>query len=107
MTIAVPATSQGQAQGQAWSRISMPVSGASTELPALELAARIAEAFGAQLNVLFAPPDPAELAPWLGEGFMGTVQMSTIDSLKQAAEEAELTARSQFGALSYDKRSFT
>lgn len=92
---------------QAWARITVPVSGAAAEMLALDLAAQITAAFQGRLNVLFAPPDPAELAPWLGEGFMGTVQMSTIDSLKAAGEEAELTARSQFGALGYEARDFT
>ena len=91
---------------EAWSRISVPVSGATSEDVALDMAAQIARAFSAQLNVLFTPPDPAELAPWLGEGFMGTVQMSTMDSLKAAAEEAELTARTQFGALGYGGKTF-
>ena len=93
-------------KGQAWSRVTIPVSGTPGEAMALDLAARIAEVFGAELNVLFTPPDPAELSPWLGEGFMGTVQMSTLDSLKAASEEAELMARSQFGALGYAGKSF-
>ena len=93
--------------GEAWSRISVPLSGAAAEAMTLDLAARIAEAFHGQLNVLFAPPDPAELAPWLGEGFMGTVQMSTIDSLKAASEEGELNARAQFSAITYAEKQFT
>lgn len=94
------------ATGQAWSRVTIPVSGAAGEATALEIAAQIAAAFKAELNVLFAPPDPAELSPWLGEGFMGTVQMSTLDSLKAASEESELMARSQFGALTYSGKVF-
>ncbi|MDV6329572.1 universal stress protein [Asticcacaulis sp. 201] len=94
-------------KSEAWSRISIPVSGTVSEILALDLAGQIAAAFGAQLNVLFTPPDPAELAPWLGEGFMGTVQMSTMESLKQAADESELTARSQFGAVPYPSKIFT
>ncbi len=93
-------------KGQAWSRVTIPVSGAAGETLALDIAATIAESFAAELNVLFAPPDPAELSPWLGEGFMGTVQMSTLDSLKAATEESELMARSHFGALSYAGKTF-
>ena len=99
--------SNAKAQGQAWSRISVPVSGTASEGLALELAAQIAVAFQAQLNVLFTPPDPAELAPWLGEGFMGTVQMATMDSLKAAAEESELAARAQFTAIDCPGKTFT
>ena len=94
-------------KGQAWSRISVPVSGAKGEGLALDLAARLAQSFDARLNVLFTPPDPAELAPWLGEGFMGTVQMSALDNLKAAADEAEGVARAQFGALAYADKTFT
>jgi len=93
--------------GQAWSRISVPVSGTASENLALELAAQIAKAFQAQLNVFFTPPDPAELAPWLGEGFMGTVQMATMDSLKVAAEESEAAARAQFASIDCAGKSFT
>jgi nucleotide-binding universal stress UspA family protein len=94
-------------KGQAWSRISAPVSGAKGEALALDLAAQIAQSFEARLNVLFTPPDPAELAPWLGEGFMGTVQMSALDNLKAAADEAEGAARAQFAALAYADKTFT
>ncbi|WP_443747787.1 universal stress protein [Asticcacaulis solisilvae] len=93
-------------KGQAWSRITIPVSGAATEVKTLQIAAGIAESFEAELNVLFAPPDPAELSPWLGEGFMGTVQMSTLDSLKAATEESELMARSHFSAVAYGEKTF-
>lgn len=93
-------------KGQAWSRITVPVSGSTGEVVALAEAAQLAAAFEADLNVLFAPPDPAELSPWLGEGFMGTVQMSALDSLKAAGEESEMIARSQFNALSYARKAF-
>ena len=94
-------------KGEAWSRITVPLSGATAEGPVLTQASEIATAFSGQLNVLFAPPDPAELAPWLGEGFMGTVQMSTIDSLKAASEEGELHARAQFSNLVHGQKAFT
>ncbi len=95
------------AKSEAWSRISVPVSGSGAEGFMLEAAVQVAAAFSARLNVMFAPPDPAELAPWLGEGFMGTVQMSAVDSLKAASEEGELTARAQFSALDYDAKTFS
>lgn len=91
----------------AWARMTVPVAGASDDAPVLEWAARLAEVFGAELNVVFAPPDPAELSPWLGEGFMGTVQMTTIDSVRSAGEEGEHRARKQFDALTYERSTFT
>ena len=36
--------------------------------------------------------------PWMGEGFMGGVQVAALDSLKQAASEAERHARTHFDA---------
>ena len=97
-----PATTRG-----AWARLTVPVAGATEDAPVLDWAARLAELFDADLNVVFAPPDPAELSPWLGEGFMGTVQMATIDSVRTAGEEGERRAQVQFDALSYDRRTFS
>ncbi len=99
--------SQMNTSTEAWARVSVPLSGSGDEVSTLDLATQMASAFKAELNVLFAAPDPAELAPWLGEGFMGTVQMSTLDSLKAASEESEITARSHFNAVAYAKKSFT
>ena len=90
----------------AWARITVPVAGAVDDAPVLDWAAQLAEAFGAEVNVVFAPPDPAELSPWLGEGFMGTVQMATIDSVRTAGEEGRHRAEAQFDALGYDRRNF-
>ena len=91
----------------AWARVSVPVAGATEEGPVLDWAARLAELFDADLNVVFAPPDPAELSPWLGEGFMGTVQMATIDSVRNAGEEGERRSQAQFDALAYERRAFS
>ena len=96
-----PAATQG-----AWARITVPVAGAIDDAPVIDWAVRLAEVFGADLNVVFAPPDPAELSPWLGEGFMGTVQMTTLDSVRAAGAEGERRAQAQFDALSYDRGTF-
>jgi len=97
----LPAATQG-----AWARMTVPVAGATEDTALLEFAARLAGLFDAELNVVFAPPDPAELSPWLGEGYMGTVQMTTIDSVRTAGEEGQRRAQAQFGALTYDRRRF-
>ncbi len=91
----------------AWARMTVPVAGATDDAPVLDWAARLAELFDADLNVVFAPPDPAELSPWLGEGFMGTVQMATLDSVRSAGEEGERRAVAQFAALNYPNSAFT
>ena len=98
----LPATALG-----AWARLTVPVAGALEDAPVLDWAARLAEVFEAELNVVFAPPDPAELSPWLGEGFMGTVQMATIDSVRTAGEEGQRRAERQFDAVAYDRRVFS
>lgn len=91
----------------AWARLTVPVAGATEEGAVLDWAARLAELFDADLNVVFAPPDPAELSPWLGEGFMGTVQMTTIDSVRAAGEEGEHRSQAHFDALVYERRAFS
>jgi nucleotide-binding universal stress UspA family protein len=98
----IPSKTQG-----AWARMTVPVAGATDDGPVIEWAARLAELFDADLNVVFAPPDPAELSPWLGEGFMGTVQMTTIDSVRTAGEEGERRAHMQFDTLGYDRATFS
>jgi nucleotide-binding universal stress UspA family protein len=90
----------------AWARITVPVAGAIDDAPVIDWAVRLAEVFDADLNLVFAPPDPAELSPWLGEGYMGTVQMATIDSLRAAGDEGERRAQAQFDAIGYDRRAF-
>ncbi len=94
-------------QGSAWARMTVPVSGAAEDAAVMDRAGQLAQVFDAELNVVFAPPDPAELTPWLGEGFMGTVQMSTIDSVRAAAEESGDRAEAQFNALSYSNSRYT
>lgn len=88
-----------KANNSAWGRITVPLSGAEHEVKALNSAALMAQSFGAQLNVIFAAPDPAQLAPWLGEGFMGTVQMSTMDEIKSVSEDAQKVAQQQYNQL--------
>jgi nucleotide-binding universal stress UspA family protein len=99
--------SKSVSPSSAWAQISVPVSGAPSEDTCLRIATDIARLFSAQINLLFAPPDPAELAPWLGEGFMGSVQMAAMDGLKQAAQDAEDKARKTFEALNHDRKHFS
>ncbi|MFT4090381.1 MAG: universal stress protein [Asticcacaulis sp.] len=94
-------------KGGAWARVSTPISGTDAEVIGLSIAASLAESFSAHLNVLFTPPDPAELAPWLGEGFMGTVQMAALDGLKNAANEAEAAARLAYDSIDYADKVFS
>src|SRR5690606_28360269 len=68
-------------------------------------AAEVAARFGAELAVLYTPPDAAELTPWMGEGFVGGVQARAVESLREAAESGEAAAREAFADLDYRRAS--
>ena len=89
-----------------WVRILAPLTGADADTATLAAAAALAAPFGAEVEAAFAPADAADLTPWMGEGFMGGVQVTAFESLRQAAAEGEKSARRQFDALSYAKKGF-
>lgn len=90
-----------------WGRVTAPLSGSEQDRPVLEAAASVAARFEAQVAAVYCPPDPAELTPWLGEGFVGGVQVAAIESLKDAAVEGERNARAVFDKLAYPNKAFT
>lgn len=90
-----------------WTRILAPLTGAPADEQALQAAAALAAPFDAVLSGVFAPADAADLMPWMGEGFMGGVQMAALDSMKQAAADGERAARARFDSQSYPRREFT
>lgn len=89
-----------------WARIMAPMSGAASDEAALAAAQALAAPFDAELAGVFAPADPAELMPWMGEGFMGGVQVAALESLKEAATEAERRARARFDSAGYAHKQF-
>ena len=90
-----------------WARIMAPVAGGDADGPLLAAAALIAAPFGAELAAVYAPADVADLMPWMGEGFMGGVQVTAVQSLKEAAAEGERAARAALEACAYGKKAFT
>jgi nucleotide-binding universal stress UspA family protein len=84
----------------------VPLSGAKSDAEVLPLARLVAEPFGAELGAVHAPADIADLMPWMGEGFMGGVQISAMESLKEAAVEGERAARAACDAAGYGKTQF-
>ncbi|HEY3889644.1 MAG TPA: universal stress protein, partial [Caulobacteraceae bacterium] len=68
-----------------WARIMAPVAGGEADKAVLAAAAALAEPFQAELACVYAPADVADLMPWMGEGFMGGVQVTAVQSLKDAA----------------------
>jgi nucleotide-binding universal stress UspA family protein len=94
-------------QGVSWARIMAPVAGGDADAGVLAAAALLAAPFDAEVAAVYAPADVADLMPWMGEGFMGGVQVTAVQSLKEAAAEGEAAARAIQAALDYPRKSFT
>ena len=81
-----------------WARIMVPLSGNPGDEAVLKSAAVIAKLFQAELAGVYTPSDIADLMPWMGEGFMGGVQVSAVESLQEAIQEGERKARAAVAA---------
>jgi nucleotide-binding universal stress UspA family protein len=90
-----------------WSRIMAPVTGGKGDEGILQAAAALAAPFGAEVAAIFTPADVADLMPWMGEGFMGGVQIAAVESLKEASIEGQKGAHGAFKALAYERKAFT
>jgi len=93
--------------GTSWARIMVPVAGGDPDARVLAAGAALAGSFEAELAAVYAPADVADLMPWMGEGFMGGVQVTAVQSLKEAAAAGETTARSTLAANPYARKTFT
>ena len=89
-----------------WARIMAPLSGAESDGTCIAAAAMLARAFDAELAGVYAPADVADVMPWMGEGFLGGVQTTALESLKEAAAAGERQARAALDACGYAKRVF-
>lgn len=89
-----------------WARIMAPLSGGDADRQAMAAAALLAEPFGAEAAGVYVPADVGDVMPWIAEGYMGGVQATAMDSLKQAAALGERSAREAFEACPYAKRRF-
>ncbi|WP_374570042.1 universal stress protein [Phenylobacterium sp.] len=89
-----------------WARIMAPLSGGAGDAEAIAAAAALAEPFGAELAGVYTPADVADVMPWMGEGFLGGVQTTALESLKEAAMAGEVNAKKAMGACAYAKKSF-
>ncbi len=76
-----------------WARIMAPLAGGEGDAATLAAAATLAEAFGAELAAVYTPADLGDVLPWMGEGFMGGVQVTALESLKEATAIGEAHAR--------------
>jgi len=89
-----------------WVRILAPLSGGTGDAAVLAAAAQIARPFGAEVRAAYAPADVADLMPWMGEGFMGGVQIAAVESLKEAAIEGQRAAEAAVAAHADGRSSF-
>lgn len=89
-----------------WARIMAPLSGGQGDAAAVAAAALVAEAFGAELAGVYTPADVADVMPWMGEGFLGGVQTTALESLKEATAAGEVSARKALDGVSYAKKQF-
>jgi nucleotide-binding universal stress UspA family protein len=89
-----------------WARIMAPVAGAPGDQAAIEAACTLAKPFGAEVSAVYAPADVADLMPWMGDGFMGGVQVAAVESLKEAAVEGRKAAEAAFEACAYPHKTF-
>ena len=96
----------GRDMHMSWARIMTPLSGGEGDKAAVAAGVRLAEPFGAELTGVYTPADVADVMPWMGEGFLGGVQTSALESLKEAAAAGEKHARAAFEATPYAKSRF-
>lgn len=89
-----------------WARIMAPLSGGEGDATALAAAVRLAEPFGAEVAGVYTPADVADVMPWMGEGFLGGVQTTALESLKEAAAAGEAKAREAMSHVTYGKNAF-
>ena len=89
-----------------WARIMAPLAGTKGDPGVLNAAAVLAEAFSAELAAVFTPADVADLMPWMGDGFMGGVQVAAFESLREAGEEGRRAAQAVFSQCAYGRKTF-
>lgn len=89
-----------------WARIMAPLSGGQEDADALAAAVALAEPFGAEVLGVYTPADVADVMPWMGESFMGGVQATALESLKEAAAIGEANARRAIDRFAYGKLRF-
>lgn len=90
-----------------WARIMAPLSGGEEDSSVLAAAAVLATPFKAEVAGVYTPADLADLMPWMGETFMGGVQASALESLKEASAVGEAHARQAVERCGYGKVRFT
>jgi nucleotide-binding universal stress UspA family protein len=83
-----------------------PLSGGAGDQAAVIAAAALAEPFGAEVAAVYAPADVSDVMPWMGEGFMGGVQATALESLKEATAIGEANASAAADGCPYARIRF-
>jgi nucleotide-binding universal stress UspA family protein len=83
-----------------------PLSGGQGDAAAVAAAVMLARPFKAEMVGVYAPADVADVMPWMGEGFLGGVQTTALESLKEAATVGEKNARAAMDTVNYAKSRF-
>jgi nucleotide-binding universal stress UspA family protein len=83
-----------------------PLSGGAGDAEAVAAAVMLAEPFQAEMAGVYTPADVADVMPWMGEGFLGGVQTTALESLKEAAQAGEKAARAAMAGVTYAKSRF-
>ena len=89
-----------------WARIMAPLSGGPHDAAVLAAAVAIAEPFGAEVTGVYTPADLADVMPWIGETFLGGVETTALETLKQAVAAGEEQAQRALDGCAYAKRRF-
>ena len=89
-----------------WARIMAPLSGGQGDQATVAAAVMLAQPFKAEMVGVYTPADVADVMPWMGEGFLGGVQTTALESLKEAAQVGERHARAAMDKTTYAKSRF-
>jgi nucleotide-binding universal stress UspA family protein len=84
----------------------VPLAGRSDDAAVLAAGAAVASLFGAEVAGVFAPPDIADLVPWMSDGMVGGVEVAAIDAVKSAAAEGAAISRGHLEACTAKRKSF-
>jgi nucleotide-binding universal stress UspA family protein len=84
----------------------VPLSGRADDAAVLAAGQMLAEPFAAEVAGVFAPPDIADLAPWMSDGMIGGVELAAIEAVKSAGQEGAEAAKRHLEACGAGKKTF-
>lgn len=90
-----------------WARIMAPLGGDAQDEAVLAAGAHLAKLFEAELAATFAPPDLADLIPWMSDGMVGGVELGAIEAVRAATTEGEQASRAHFERCPAVRKTFT